>query len=84
MNSKDVEQLYEQLNGLSEAEKSKIRSLLGININIFFCGSAAVNNSVSLQVNDRDSLKEALANVPPEVWAEILKIIAQWVSHENL
>lgn len=67
------------LENLSEAEKKELKDRLGISINIFLCGSAAVNSGVSIQINDPDLAKAAIEKIPPESLAEILKAIADVV-----
>lgn len=72
------------LNGLTEEEKEELRNRLGININIFLCGSVAVNSGISIQVNDPDSVKTAFEKIPPDSLAKILHAIADVIAKRKV
>ncbi|ACK68380.1 hypothetical protein PCC8801_4461 (plasmid) [Rippkaea orientalis PCC 8801] len=79
-----VEQLIDQINQLSQEERSKLLRSISSPVTIIFSGSSVVNNGVSIQVGQQGDLKEALEKIPPEALGELIKAIAQYIATNRL
>jgi hypothetical protein len=69
-----VQELLEQIKGLSSEEKAELLNHLGSALTIIFCGSSVVNG-VSGQSKNPDNWEKILEKMPPEVLGDFLKAI---------
>ena len=79
-----VDQLIDQINQLSQEERSRLLKSVTSPVTIIFCGSSVVNNGVSIQVGEQADLKEALQKIPPEALGELVKAIANYIAVNRL
>jgi hypothetical protein len=80
-----VDQIYQMTDQMTGDQKQRLRSALGTQINIFFCGSAAVDSRIGFQINgESEEMRAAIEKVPPEAIADILKAIADMVARRRV
>ncbi len=75
-----VQELVEQIKGLSSEERAELLNQLGPAITIIFCGSSVVNG-VSVQINDTDNWEKVLEKIPPEALGDFLKAIGEFAKN---
>ncbi|MEA5511807.1 hypothetical protein VB715_18710 [Crocosphaera sp. UHCC 0190] len=75
-----VQQLIDQIKGLSSEERAELLNQLGPAITIIFCGSSVVNG-VSVQINDTDNWEKVIEKIPPEALGEFLKSLGDFAKN---
>lgn len=80
----NVDELIDEINQLTQEERTKLFRSVGSPVTIIFSGSSVVNNGVSIQVGQQGDLKEALEKIPPEALGELVKAIANYIAVNRL
>ncbi len=76
----NVQEIIEQIKGLSEQERAELLNQFRSPITVIFCANSAVNG-ISIPINNTDNWQKILEKIPPETLGDFLHSIGDFAKN---